>query len=68
MAKHEVEYDEQGLSKNDPWSLYEYLAEDGFGARDAEKIRESVLSWLREYNVADCDITEPMAELGWTAM
>lgn len=63
MARHEVVYDEQGLSKNDPWPLDEYLAEDRFTLAERALIKESVLSWLREYEQAGCDITEPLAEL-----
>jgi hypothetical protein len=63
MAQHEITYDGDGLSTNDPWSLEDYLREDGLTERDREKVRESVLSWLGQYDGAACDITEAMKEL-----
>lgn len=63
MAKHEVFYDEQGLSTNDPWTLDEYLAEDRFRTDEKRLIKESVLSWLREYDAAGCDLSEALNEL-----
>lgn len=63
MAKHEVTYDEQGLSKDDPWSLDEYLVADRFTGHERALIRESVLSWLREYDTAGCDLYEALNEL-----
>lgn len=63
MATHRVEYDDQGLSKNDPWSLQEYLHEDGLSPRDQERVLESVLSWLREYTEAGVDLMDAVTEL-----
>ncbi len=63
MSKHEVTYDEDGLATSDPWTLDEYLAEDKFSLKERDLIAESVLSWLTEYDTADCHITEAMKEI-----
>lgn len=63
VVKHEIVYDENGLSLNDGWTLDEYLAADRFTTTERATIRESVLSWLLEYDGAACDISEPIAEL-----
>lgn len=63
MSKHKVTYDSDGLSTCDPWTLNEYLFEDGFSATERTLIEESVLSWLAQYDTAACDITEAMKEL-----
>ncbi len=63
MAKHEVTYDSDGLSTCDPWTLYEYLHEDGLSPAEQDKVAESVLSWLREYDNAGVDLHDAMQEL-----
>lgn len=66
MAKHEVTYDGQGIALTDPWDLDDYLHADGLSAADRELVRESVLSWLREYDSAGCDLREAMSTLTTT--
>lgn len=63
MAKHEVSYDRDGLSLDDPWTLNDYLHEDGFSPSECEKIEESVVSWLREYETAGVDLELALGDL-----
>ena len=64
MAKHEVTYDRDGLSLDDPWSLDNYFHEDGLSRADIDRAKESVLSWLQEYETAGCDLDDALGELG----
>lgn len=63
MAKHEVLYDGQGIAQNHPWSLDDYLSEDGLMTEDRARVKESVLSWLREYEAASESLQDAMREL-----
>lgn len=63
MAQHQVTYDDEGIATNDPWSLDDYLVEDGIDYATRERVQESVLSWLREYDFAGVDLHVAMAEL-----
>ena len=63
MAKHEITYDKDGCATTDGWSLDEYLHADGLSLSARDTVRESVLSWLREFHNADCGIIAAIEEL-----
>jgi hypothetical protein len=63
VSRHEILYDADGVATNDPWSLDDYLIEDGLRFQDRGRVRESVRSWLAQYADAACDIDEAMREL-----
>jgi hypothetical protein len=63
VAKHEVNYDEDGLSLNDPWTLDEYFQEDNMSLVMVERAKESVLSWLCEYHNAGVDLELALGDL-----